>query len=81
LFVYLLGRRYFFRKPKEATPPVPWQFTLRDLFVHFTVLAVLISLWSWYFTAAAAREAERFRLDPPDAAAPTQPAVAAPQAK
>jgi heme/copper-type cytochrome/quinol oxidase subunit 2 len=28
----------------------PWQFSMRDLFVHFTVLAVLISLWTWFFT-------------------------------
>jgi hypothetical protein len=26
--------------------PGPWQFTLHDLFVHFTVLALLISLWT-----------------------------------
>lgn len=79
LFIYLFERRYK-RKDKEDAPPAPWQFTLRDLFVHFTVLAVLISLWSWYFTAVAAREAEELRrLNPPDAAAPTQPAAPAPQ--
>jgi hypothetical protein len=27
-----------------------WQFSLRDLFVHFTILAVFISLWTWLFT-------------------------------
>jgi hypothetical protein len=31
---------------KSHDIPGPWQFTLRDLFVHFTVLAVLISLWT-----------------------------------
>ena len=35
----------------------PWQFTLRDLFVHFTILAVLISLWTWLFTYL--RDAEK----------------------
>jgi hypothetical protein len=80
LLVYLLGRRYFFFKRKNDAPPTPWQFTLRELFVHFTVLAVLISLWSWYFTAAAARDADELRRsNPPDAAAPAQPAASAPQ--
>jgi hypothetical protein len=36
-----------------------WQFTLRDLFVHFTVLAVLISLWSWLFTYCRDVEKQR----------------------
>jgi hypothetical protein len=28
----------------------PWQFSIRDLFIHFTAIAVLISLWTTFFT-------------------------------
>jgi hypothetical protein len=51
LFIYLLGRRIFFAEKKRNEPKTPWQFTLRDLFVHFTALAVLISLWTSYFAS------------------------------
>jgi hypothetical protein len=50
LFIYWFGRKIFFKNKKRGASNAPWQFTLRDLFVHFTVLAVLISLWTCYFT-------------------------------
>lgn len=56
LFTYWFGRKIFSRNKKREAPDAPWQFTLRDLFVHFTVLAVLISLWSCYFTAVRSIE-------------------------
>jgi hypothetical protein len=34
------------RRRKKAR----WQFSMRDLFVHFTAVAVLISLWTTFFT-------------------------------
>jgi hypothetical protein len=51
LFIYLFGRRTFFGDHKPSSPKMPWQFTLRDLFIHFTALAVLMSLWTWFFTS------------------------------
>jgi hypothetical protein len=37
-------------RKKARVEKKPWQFSLRDLFIHFTVLALMISLWTWFFT-------------------------------
>jgi hypothetical protein len=49
LILYLLGRRMFSLNRRAKATKTPWQFTMKDLFVHFTVLALLISLWSLLF--------------------------------
>jgi MFS family permease len=61
LFAYLFTRKMFRRDKDRDAPPMPWQFTLRDLFVHFTVLAVLISLWTSFFTIVRESKAQRLQ--------------------
>lgn len=51
LIIYLLGRRWFFPSGTSRASKTPWQFTLKELLVHFTVLAVLISVWTCSFSA------------------------------
>jgi hypothetical protein len=63
LFIHLIGRRILARRKREEKSRGPWQFTLRDLFVHFTALAVLISLWTWYFTYRESLEKSRQALN------------------
>ena len=57
LFGYLFCRGLIPRDKNGGDSRKPWQFTLRDLFVHFTILAVAISLWTWLFTYC--RDVER----------------------
>jgi hypothetical protein len=44
LFAYW-PHRFFLGEIKRQEYQTPWQFTLKDLLVRFTVLAVLISIW------------------------------------
>lgn len=50
LFCDLFRRGYLPGRRKNDVAKTRWQFTLRELFAHFTILAVLISLWTWLFT-------------------------------
>jgi hypothetical protein len=44
--LFLLTQKLGQVDKKLESTSTPWQFTLKDLFVHFTVLAMLISLWT-----------------------------------
>jgi hypothetical protein len=51
LFGYLFCRGLTPARKNDINSLKHWQFSLRDLFVHFTILAVMISLWTWLFTS------------------------------
>lgn len=65
LFGFLFCRGLTPDGKKGVDSPKPWQFSLRDLFVHFTILALLISLWTWLFTSV--RDAEKRNGQTPSA--------------
>jgi hypothetical protein len=44
-YIYLRAR------PVKEVDSIAWQFSLRDLFIRFTVLAALIAVWSLALTA------------------------------
>jgi hypothetical protein len=42
---------YWQKARPEGSGEIIWQFSLRDLFIRFTVLAALIAAWSLALTA------------------------------
>jgi hypothetical protein len=66
LLAFKYSRAIAFRGqlPEHLKAPV-WQFTLRDLFVHFTAVALLISFWTTILTLHANAQKPRIPKPPP----------------